>query len=87
MEEWLEFMNKKGIKREANTDFAQIVFNSNNNDDTTLDFKLGDDGSEFFRFMFNNIRYFALNNTFASFKQKFFAHAQVGEFPDISLAI
>ena len=87
MEEWLEFMNKKGIKREANTDFAQIVFNSNNNDDTTLDFKLGDDGSEFFRFMFNNIWYFALNNTFASFKQKFFANAQVGEFPDISLAI
>ena len=87
MEEWLEFMNKKGIKREANTDFAQIVFNSNNNDDTTLDFKLGDDGSEFFRFMFNNIRYFALNNTFASFKQKMFAHAQFGEWPGISLAI
>ena len=87
MEEWLEFMNKKGIKREANTDFAQIVFNSNNNDDTTLDFKLGDDGSEFFRFMFNNIRYFALNNTFASFKQKMFAHAQLGERPGISLAI
>jgi len=87
MEEWLEFMNKKGIKREANTDFAQIVFNSNNNDDTTLDFKLGDDGSEFFRFMFNNIRYFAFNNTFASFKQKMFAHAQFGEWPGISLAI
>lgn len=87
MEEWLEFMNKKGIKREANTDFAQIVFNSNNNDDTTLDFKLGDDGSEFFRFMFNNIRYFALNNTFASFKQKMFAHANFGEWPGISLAI
>lgn len=87
MEEWLEFMNKKGIKWEANTDFAQIVFNSNNNDDTTLDFKLGDDGSEFFRFMFNNIRYFALNNTFASFKQKMFAHANFGEWPGISLAI
>lgn len=80
-------MNKKGIKWEANTDFAQIVFNSNNNDDTTLDFKLGDDGSEFFRFMFNNIRYFALNNTFASFKQKMFAHANFGEWPGISLAI
>jgi len=75
MEEWLEFMNKKGIKREANTDFAQIVFNSNNNDDTTLDFKLGDEGSEFFRFMFNNDRRSAWNSSVASFKQKFFAHA------------
>ena len=87
MEEWLEFMNKKGIKREANTDFAQIVFNSNNNDDTTLDFKLGDEGSEFFRFMFNNDRRSAWNSSVASFKQKFFAHANFWEWPSISLAI
>lgn len=87
MEEWLEFMNKKGIKWEANTDFAQIVFNSNNNDDTTFDFKLGDDGSEWFRFLYNNTRRVAFNHDLATYKQKFFAHSQFGEFPTISLAI
>lgn len=87
MEEWLEFMNKKGIKREANTDYAQIVFNSNNNDDTTLDFKLGDEGSEFFRFLYNNTRRVAFNHDLATYKQKFFAHANFWEWPSISLAI
>ena len=78
-----------GMHREANTDRAQIVFNSNNNDDTALDFKLGDDGSEWFRFMYIDTWRAAFNYELATFKQKFFAHAhgEYGEFPNISLAI
>ena len=84
---WINPPNHMGMHREANTDRAQIVFNSNNNDDTTLDFKLGDDGSEWFRFLYNNTRRVAFNHDLATYKQKFFAHAQFGEFPTISLAI
>ena len=76
-----------GMHRGANTDRAQIVFNSNNNDDTTFDFKLGDDNSEFFRFMHIDTWRAAFNYELATFKQKFFAHAQFGELPTISLAI
>lgn len=78
-----------GMHRGANTDRAQIVFNSNNNDDTALDFKLGDDGSEWFRFMYIDTWRAAFNYELATFKQKFFVHWQVqyGEFPNISLAI
>lgn len=86
---WINPPNHIGMHREANSDRAQIVFNSNNNDDTTLDFKLGDDGSEWFRFMYNNTRRVAFNHDLATYKQKFFVHWQVqyGEFPNISLAI
>ena len=84
---WINPPNHIGMHREANTDRAQIVFNSNNNDDTTLDFKLGDDGSEWFRFMYIDTWRAAFNYELATFKQKFFAHAQFGEFPTISLAI
>ena len=83
---WIRFNNKKWIRWDANSDFAEIVFGSNNND-TTLDFKLGDDGSEWFRFLYNNTRRVAFNHDLATYKQKFFAHAQFGEFPTISLAI
>ena len=84
---WINPPNHIGMHREANSDRAQIVFNSNNNDDTTLDFKLGDDNSEFFRFMHIDTWRAAFNYELATFKQKFFAHAQFGEFPTISLAI
>ena len=84
---WINPPNHMGMHREANSDRAQIVFNSNNNDDTTFDFKLGDDGSEWFRFLYNNTRRVVFNHDLATFKQKFFAHAQFGEFPTISLAI
>ena len=84
---WINPPNHMGMHREANSDRAQIVFNSNNNDDTTLDFKLGDDGSEWFRFMYIDTWRAAFNYELATFKQKFFAHAQFGEFPTISLAI
>lgn len=86
---WINPPNHKGIHREANSDRAQIVFNSNNNDDTALDFKLGDDGSEWFRFMYIDTWRAAFNYELATFKQKFFAHAhgEYGEFPNISLAI
>lgn len=86
---WINPPNHMGMHREANTDRAQIVFNSNNNDDTTLDFKLGDDNSEFFRFMHIDTWRAAFNYELATFKQKFFAHAhgEYGEFPNISLAI
>ena len=84
---WINPPNHMGVHREANSDRAQIVFNSNNNDDTTLDFKLGDDNSEFFRFMHTDTWRAAFNYELATFKQKFFAHAQFGEFPTISLAI
>lgn len=86
---WINPPNHMGMHREANTDRAQIVFNSNNNDDTTLDFKLGDDGSEWFRFMYIDTWRAAFNYELATFKQKFFAHAhgEYGEFPNISLAI
>ena len=86
---WINPPNHMGMHREANTDRAQIVFNSNNNDDTTLDFKLGDDGSEWFRFMYIDTWRAAFNYELATFKQKFFVHWQVqyGEFPNISLAI
>lgn len=84
---WIHFNNKKWIRWDANTDFAQIVFNSNNNDDTTFDFSLWDDWSEWFRFLFNNSWKVAWNTHVASFKQKLFAHAQFGEYPTISLAI
>ena len=79
--------NHRGLHREANTDWAQILFRSNGNDDTSLDFKLGDDNSEFFRFMHNDTWRAAFNYELATYKQKFFAHAQFGEFPTISLAI
>lgn len=86
---WINPPNHMGMHRGANTDRAQIVFNSNNNDDTTLDFKLGDDNSEFFRFMHIDTWRAAFNYELATFKQKFFAHAhgEYGEFPNISLAI
>lgn len=86
---WINPPNHMGMHRGANTDRAQIVFNSNNNDDTTLDFKLGDDGSEWFRFMYIDTWRAAFNYELATFKQKFFAHAhgEYGEFPNISLAI
>ena len=84
---WINPPNHMGMHRGANSDRAQIVFNSNNNDDTTLDFKLGDDNSEFFRFMHIDTWRAAFNYELATFKQKFFAHAQFGEFPNISLAI
>ena len=86
---WINPPNHMGMHREANSDRAQIVFNSNNNDDTTFDFKLGDDGSEWFRFMYIDTWRAAFNYELATFKQKFFAHAHVeyGEFPNISLAI
>lgn len=84
---WIRFNNKKWIRWDANTDFAQIVFNSNNNDDTTFDFSLWDDWSDWFRFLFNNSWKVAWDTHVASFKQKLFAHAQLGEFPTISLAI
>lgn len=86
---WINPPNHIGMHREANSDRAQIVFNSNNNDDTTLDFKLGDDGSEWFRFMYIDTWRAAFNYELATFKQKFFVHWQVqyGEFPNISLAI
>ena len=86
---WINPPNHIGMHREANTDRAQIVFNSNNNDDTTFDFKLGDDGSEWFRFMYIDTWRAAFNYELATFKQKFFVHWQVqyGEFPNISLAI
>lgn len=86
---WINPPNHMGMHRGANTDRAQIVFNSNNNDDTTLDFKLGDDNSEFFRFMHNDTWRAAFNYELATYKQKFFAHAhgEYGEFPNISLAI
>ena len=86
---WINPPNHMGMHRGANTDRAQIVFNSNNNDDTALDFKLGDDGSEWFRFMYIDTWRAAFNYELATFKQKFFAHAhgEYGEFPNISLAI
>lgn len=86
---WINPPNHMGMHRGANTDRAQIVFNSNNNDDTALDFKLGDDGSEWFRFMYIDTWRAAFNYELATFKQKFFVHWQVqyGEFPNISLAI
>lgn len=86
---WINPPNHMGMHREANSDRAQIVFNSNNNDDTALDFKLGDDGSEWFRFMYIDTWRAAFNYELATFKQKFFVHWQVqyGEFPNISLAI
>ena len=86
---WINPPNHMGMHRGANTDRAQIVFNSNNNDDTTFDFKLGDDGSEWFRFMYIDTWRAAFNYELATFKQKFFAHAHggYGEFPNISLAI
>lgn len=86
---WINPPNHMGMHREANSDRAQIVFNSNNNDDTTFDFKLGDDGSEWFRFMYIDTWRAAFNYELATFKQKFFVHWQVqyGEFPNISLAI
>jgi hypothetical protein len=84
---WIRFNNKKWIRWDANTDWAEIAFKSNNNDDTTFDFNLGDDGSEWFRFLFNNSWKVAWDVNVASFKQKLFAHAQLGEFPLISLAI
>lgn len=86
---WINPPNHMGMHRGANTDRAQIVFNSNNNDDTSLDFKLGDDNSEFFRFMHTDTWRAAFNYELATFKQKFFAHAhgEYGEFPNISLAI
>ena len=86
---WINPPNHMGMHRGANTDRAQIVFNSNNNDDTALDFKLGDDGSEWFRFMYIDTWRAAFNYELATFKQKFFAHAhgEYGEFVDISLAI
>lgn len=86
---WINPPNHMGMHRGANTDRAQIVFNSNNNDDTTFDFKLGDDGSEWFRFMYIDTWRAAFNYELATFKQKFFAHAhgEYGEFPNISLAI
>ena len=86
---WINPPNHMGMHREANSDRAQIVFNSNNNDDTTFDFKLGDDGSEWFRFMYIDTWRAAFNYELATFKQKFFAHAhgEYGEFPNISLAI
>lgn len=79
--------NHTGISREANSDGAEIAFRSNNNDDTCLDFKLLDDGSERFRFLYNNTWRTAWNWHDASFKQKLFAHAQFGEFPLISFAL
>lgn len=86
---WIHFNNKKWIRRDANTDRAEIAFRSNNNDDTTFDFKLWDDWSEWFRFLYNNSWRAAFNYELATFKQKFFVHWQVqyGEFPNISLAI
>ena len=86
---WINPPNHMGMHREANSDRAQIVFNSNNNDDTTFDFKLGNDGSEWFRFMYIDTWRAAFNYELATFKQKFFVHWQVqyGEFPNISLAI
>lgn len=84
---WIRFNNKKWIRWEANSDFAQIAFNSNNNDDTTFDFLLWDDWSEWFRFLYNNSWRTAWDHNRATFKQAFFAHAQFGESPLISLAI
>lgn len=84
---WIRFNNKKWIRWDANTDRAEIAFRSNNNDDTTFDFSLWDDWSEWFRFLFNNSWKVAWDTHVASFKQKLFAHAQLGEFPTISLAI
>lgn len=84
---WIRFNNKKWIRWDANTDWAEIVFRSNNNDDTTLDFSLWDDWSEWFRFLYNNSWRTAWDHNRATFKQAFFAHAQLGEFPLISLAI
>ena len=85
--DWIRLPNHRGLHREANTDWAQILFRSNGNDDTSLDFKLGDDNSEFFRFMHTDTWRAAFNYELATFKQKFFAHAQFGEFSTISLAI
>lgn len=84
---WIRFNNKKWIRRDANSDFAEIVFGSNNNDDTTFDFKLWDDWSEWFRFLYNNSWRTSWDHNRATFKQTLFAHAQFGEFPLISLAI
>lgn len=85
----INFPQSVGIKREANTDGANIYFRSTSNDDSSLDFKLYDDGSEWFRFLYNNTRRTAFNHDLATYKQKFFVHGQVqyGEFPAISLAI
>ena len=84
---WIRFNNKKWIRWEANSDSAEIAFNSNNNDDSFLDFKLTDDNTEFFRFLFNDSWRAIWNHDLATFKQAFFAHAQFGEAPLISLAI
>lgn len=84
---WIKFNNKKWIRWEANSDSAEIAFNSNNNDDSFLDFKLTDDNTEFFRFLFNDSWRAIWNHDLATFKQAFFAHAQFGEAPLISLAI
>lgn len=83
----INFPQSVGLKRDANTDGANIYFRSSSNDDSSLDFKLYDDGSEWFRFLYNNTRRVAFNHDLATYKQKFFAHAQFGEFPTISLAI
>lgn len=84
---WIRFNNKKWIRWDANTDRAEIAFRSNNNDDTTFDFPLWDDWSEWFRFLYNNSWRTAWDHNRATFKQTLFAHAQFGEFPLISLAI
>ena len=85
----INFPQSVGLKRDANTDGANIYFRSSSNDDSSLDFKLYDDGSEWFRFLYNNTRRVAFNHDLATYKQKFFVHWQVqyGEFPNISLAI
>lgn len=85
----VNFPQSVGLKRDANTDGANIYFRSSSNDDSSLDFKLYDDGSEWFRFLYNNTRRVAFNHDLATYKQKFFVHWQVqyGEFPNISLAI
>lgn len=85
----INFTQSVGLKRDANTDGANIYFRSSSNDDSSLDFKLYDDGSEWFRFLYNNTRRVAFNHDLATYKQKFFVHWQVqyGEFPNISLAI